>query len=64
MPKKTPTMYESCVEHEDGTVEVIGYAYGDSWVAMALSMGDICFDTPEEAKAWWESNYGGERDEL
>ena len=36
----------------------VAYAYGASWVAMALYMDDIKFDTPEEAKAWWEENYG------
>jgi len=30
------------------------YAYGDSWVAMALFMDDVKFDTPEEARAWWD----------
>ncbi len=43
------------------------YAYGKPWIAMALYMDDIKFSTPEEAKAWWEVNYGeddGEEDEI
>lgn len=47
------------------------YAYGEPWIAMALYMDDIKFKTPEEAKAWWEVNYGdqpngedGEEDEV
>lgn len=37
------------------------YAFGDEWVAQALYMDDIQFDTPEEAKAWWYENYGGKK---
>ena len=51
-------LYISKRESPDGTVEVLGYAYGDPWVAQALLMDDIKFDTPEEAKEWWEKNYG------
>lgn len=54
-------LYMDVVLREDGEEEVIGYAYGDEWVAQALAMGDIRFDTEEEAKAWWawwEKNYG------
>lgn len=47
------------------------YAYGYPWVAVALYMDDIKFATPEEAKEWWEVNYGdksggedGEEDEI
>ena len=36
----------------------VAYAYGDPWVAQALFMDDIKFKTPEEAKDWWEKNYG------
>ena len=32
----------------------VAYAYGEPWVAQALFMGDIGYDTPEEAKAAWE----------
>ena len=39
------------------------YAYGDPWVAMALYMDDIKFETPEEAKAWWDANYATEEGE-
>lgn len=38
------------------------YAYGDPWVAMALYMDDIKFNTPEEAQAWWEKNYGDNKE--
>ena len=31
---------------EDGTDEITGYAYGAPWVAQAMWMGDIKFDTP------------------
>ncbi len=34
--------------------EPVAYAYGEEWVAMALYMDDIHYDTPEEAKAAWE----------
>lgn len=43
---------------ENGNETIVGYAYGEEWVAMAMFMGDIRFDTEEEAKAWWEKNYG------
>ena len=43
---------------EDGNDTITGYAYGDEWVAQALMMDDIRFDTEEEAKEWWEKNYG------
>jgi len=56
--KDEPQLWESCIMHEDGTKEVIAYAYGPSWVAEALFMNDISFKTPEEAKAWWERCYG------
>ena len=52
-------LYMDIVLREDGKEEVIGYAYGDEWVAQALAMSDIRFDTEEEARAWWEKNYGG-----
>lgn len=58
MESETPTLYISYVELEDGSVEAAGYAYGAPWVAQALMMDDIKFDTPEAAKAWWEKNYG------
>lgn len=51
-------LYTSQRQSPDGTVEVLGYAYGDPWVAQALLMDDMKFDTPEEAKEWWEKNYG------
>ena len=50
-------MYESHIVLPDGT-ERIRYAYGLPWIAMALYMDDLAFKTPEEAKTWWEKNYG------
>lgn len=50
-------LYESHTILPDGT-ERIQYAYGAPWVAQALLMDDIKFDTPEEAKEWWERRYG------
>lgn len=52
-------LYANHVRREDGTVEIVGYVYGEPWVAMALQNDDLRFDTPEEAKAWWDKNYGG-----
>lgn len=52
-------MYSMCRVDADGKVEVVGYAYGEPWVEQALLMDDMRFDTPEEARAWWERNYGG-----
>lgn len=43
---------------EDGKEVIEGYAYGEEWVAMAMYMDDLLFDTPEEAKAWWEKERG------
>lgn len=51
-------LYTNYVQEKDGTIRPIGYAYGAPWVSQALLMGDISFDTPEEAKAWWEKEYG------
>lgn len=51
-------LYTNYVQEEDGTLRPIGYAYGAPWVAQALYMDDMRFDTPEEAKEWWEKNYG------
>lgn len=51
-------LYTNYVEEADGTLRPIGYAYGAPWVQQALLMDDIRFDTPEEAKEWWEKNYG------
>ena len=50
-------LYEAHTVMPDGT-ERIKYAYGLPWVAMALYMDDIAFDTPEEAKEWWDRRYG------
>lgn len=51
-------LYTNYVQEEDGTIRPIGYAYGKPWVAQALLMGDISFDSPEAAKMWWEKEYG------
>lgn len=51
-------LYANHVMHEDGTVEITGYVYGKPWVSMALMNNDLSFATPEEAKAWWEREYG------
>jgi hypothetical protein len=51
-------MYTKVEVDDDGNQTVVGYAYGEEWVAMGLYMDDIQFDTPEEAIAWWEKNYG------
>ena len=72
MPKSTrkktvAQMYEK--HYGDGKVQ---YAYGEPWIAMALFIGDIKFDTKQEAINWWEVNYGyktnsgdaGEEDEI
>ena len=58
MEEDLPQLYISKRLKDDGTEEVIGYAYGLPWVAMALYMGDIIFDTPEKAKEWWDHRYG------
>lgn len=52
-----PQLYTNVIKHPDGTEEIVGYAYGDGWVAMALYMDDIKFKTPEEAKEWWDKNH-------
>ena len=51
-------LYTNYAREEDGTLRPIGYAYGAPWVAQALYMDDLKFDTPEEAKEWWNENYG------
>lgn len=50
-------MYEAHTHLPDGS-ERIRYAYGAPWIAMALYMDDIAFDTPEQAKEFWEKEYG------
>lgn len=55
-----PKLYTALRRHADGTTEVYGYAWGDPWVEQALLMDDIIFNTPEEAKAWWDKKYGSD----
>jgi len=50
--KPMAELYTSTVLREDGTEEIVGYAYGEEWVAQALLIDDIKFKTPEEAKEW------------
>lgn len=59
MEEDLPQLYISKIKREDGTEEILGYAYGLPWVAMALMMDDIKFSTPEAAQEWWERRYGG-----
>lgn len=54
-------LYTNYVQEKDGTIRPVGYAYGKPWVAQALAMGDLSFDSPEAAKMWWEKNYGEEK---
>lgn len=49
--KKGTTVAKLYVKKRGDTV--VGYAYGEEWVAQALFMDDWCYDTPEEAKAAW-----------
>lgn len=49
-------LYYKAREKENGEIIIEGYAYGADWVAMAMYMDDLLFDTPEEAKEWWEKN--------
>lgn len=60
MPKELEDfeqLYEAHTVMPDGS-ERIKYAYGLPWVAMSLYMDDIAFDSPEEAKDWWDRRYG------
>lgn len=50
-------LYYKLRQEKNGEVVVEGYAYGEEWVAMAMYMDDMLFDTPEAAKEWWEKNY-------
>lgn len=54
-----PRLYTIGIKEDDGSYKVTGYAYGDPWVAQALYMDDIRFDTPEEAKEWWSHYRSG-----
>jgi hypothetical protein len=51
-------LYVNYIQDEEGNMVADGYAYGEPWVAQALYMDDLKFDTPEKAKEWWEKNYG------
>ena len=50
---ETVKLYEAYIIDENGNMIITGYAYGEPWVAQALLMDDIKFDTPEEAEEWW-----------
>ena len=39
---------------ENGNQRIIGYAYGESWVAQALYMNDWKYNTEAEAREAWE----------
>lgn len=43
---------ELYVKYEDGTP--VAYAYGPAWMAMALYMDDVGYDTEDAARAAWE----------
>ena len=53
-------LYYKAREDKDGTITIEGYAYGPEWVAMAMYMDDLIFDTPEAAKEWWEREKSGQ----
>mgnify|MGYP003296510035 CR=1 FL=1 len=42
-------LYYKLRQDKDGEVTVEGYAYGPEWVAMAMYMDDLIFDTPAYA---------------
>lgn len=46
-----PRLYAKVSDPGD---RIVGYAYGEPWVQQALLMGDLCFGTPEAAKAAYE----------
>lgn len=49
---ETPMLFVKC--RKDGTP--IAYAFGPEWVATALFMDDIGFDTENEAVLYWYHN--------
>lgn len=49
-----PRLYMKIVDAANGDEKVLGYAYGEPWIQQALFNDDICFGTPEAAKAAWE----------
>lgn len=61
MEEDLPQLYKSVRTMPDGTEQIVGYAYGLPWVAMALYTDDIVFPTPEAAQEWWERRYGNEK---
>ena len=54
-------LYTSYALDENGNQIVLGYAYGAPWVAQALMMDDLKFDSPEKAKEWWDRRYSGSK---
>ena len=61
MEEDLPQLYKSVRTMPDGTEQIVGYAYGLPWVAMALYMDDIVFPTPEAAQELWERRYGNKK---
>lgn len=53
MDKTDEHLYTNVKVDDKGNKVILGYAYGAPWVAQALAMDDLSFNTPEEAKAWW-----------
>lgn len=53
-----PQLYKEVRIDADGNETVLGYAYGEPWVEQALYMGDLRFDTEEEARDWWNKIHG------
>lgn len=46
-------LYCKYVTNENGEPEIVAYAYGEDWVAMALYMDDWKYPTEEEARGAW-----------
>ena len=55
--KEKPSLYVLMRDTPNGPA-IGGYAYGLPWVEKALESGDICFQSREAAKEWWDRRYG------